>query len=223
MIEILSISSISLFLGYKFNDILRSLKKDNQIPLEICERNDEVENYIEKHPLVQSLRSDSSFSESRPHLNVSLKQKSNNFTLGVLSGKGKISVAPYCFYDESTKRIIVILHLGPQICGYNNIIHGGLLATLIDESFARCVYLASDRIHVTANLNINYRSPAKANQYYVLKATISKTEGRKTWVNGHIEPLDSYSIFGNKLNNSVVIAEATALFIEPKYSSFIKV
>lgn len=40
MIEILSISSISLFLGYKFNDILRSLKKDNQIPLEICERND---------------------------------------------------------------------------------------------------------------------------------------------------------------------------------------
>ncbi|KAG4304329.1 hypothetical protein PORY_002304 [Pneumocystis oryctolagi] len=225
MLGIVSISSVSMILGYTFNNMLRTnLEKDNESSLQVYNTDYEIEHYIETHPFVQKLRSDSSFSESRPYLDVSSKQRSNSFTLGLLSGKGKISISPYCFYDESGKKIVVILHLGSQICGYSNIIHGGFLATLIDEGFARCAYLVSpDKVKVTANLNINYRLPAKANQYYILKAAITKTEGRKIWVEGHIETLDSYSLFGNKLDKHVIVADATALFIEPKYSSFAKV
>ncbi|EMR09519.1 hypothetical protein PNEG_02105 [Pneumocystis murina B123] len=223
MLGILSISSFSIFFGYKLNDLLRKnfyLSNERIIETNI---DYEIENYIESHSLTQLLRSKPYISETRPYLDLSLKFKSFNFTAGLLFGKGRISVAPYCFYDEKEKEITIIFHLGTQICGYENIIHGGLLATLIDEGFARCSYLMfPNKPRFTANLNINYRAPAKANNYYVLKAKVTKMEGRKVWIEGHIETLSSYSLFSNKGNKPVIIADATALFIEPKNSSLIK-
>lgn len=110
--------------------------------------------------MTKSLRSKPYISETRPYLDLSLKLRSYNFTAGLLFGRGRISVAPYCFYDEKEKEITFIFHLGTQICGYENIIHGGLLATLIDEGFARCSYLMHpNKPRFTANLNINYRAP----------------------------------------------------------------
>ena len=32
---------------------------------------------------------------------------------------------------------IVIIHVGRGLCGHDGIVHGGLLATLLDESLAR--------------------------------------------------------------------------------------
>jgi acyl-coenzyme A thioesterase PaaI-like protein len=35
--------------------------------------------------------------------------------------------------------ILVILHVGRAMCGHDGIVHGGLLATIFDESLARNV------------------------------------------------------------------------------------
>ena len=63
---------------------------------------------------------------------------------------------------------------------------------------------------MTANLNINYRKPAPAGSFYVLRATTTKVEGRKAWVKGWVETLPEEG------KEPVVVAEAEALFIEPK-------
>jgi adenylylsulfate kinase len=66
---------------------------------------------------------------------------------------------------------------------------------------------------MTANLNINYRSPAPAGAYVVLRAKTTKVDGRKAWVEGHIETLVRE---GEK---PVVLVEASALFIEPRQAA----
>ncbi len=43
--------------------------------------------------------------------------------------------------------------------GYDNIVHGGIISTLLDEAMAKLVY-AKGFFAVTAQLNIRYRKPA---------------------------------------------------------------
>jgi 3'-phosphoadenosine 5'-phosphosulfate synthase len=66
---------------------------------------------------------------------------------------------------------------------------------------------------MTANLNINYRNPTPAGAFVVLRAKTVKVDGRKAWVEGHIETLVGE---GEK---PVVLVEASALFIEPRQAA----
>lgn len=171
----------------------------------------EVEEYINTHRLTASLRSNPSFKESRPTLKVNKKYRNASLTSGVLSGQGRIEVPPYVWSEDGGKSLVSILYLGPDLCGYPGIIHGGLLATLLDEGLARCCFPAlPNKIGVTANLSIDYRKPSFAESYMVLKARTVKVEGRKAWVEGRIETL------AKEGENPVVLVEAKALMIEPK-------
>lgn len=101
--------------------------------------------------------------------------------------------------------------MGPALCGHPGIVHGGLLATLLDEGLARtCFPALPNKVGVTASLKIDYRVPCPANSYVVLKARTTKVEGRKAWVKGWIE------LLGEDDGTGLVLAEAEALFIEPK-------
>ncbi len=48
--------------------------------------------------------------------------------------------------------------------GYNNRIHGGIIAAIIDESMVHCL-MGHDIVGVTTNINIKYRLPIYLNQY----------------------------------------------------------
>jgi len=171
----------------------------------------EVENYINNHPLVKSLRSKSEFTESRPTMKVKDTYRSASLTSGVLAGPGKIEVPPYMWVEEGGKTSVQVMYLGQDLCGHPGIVHGGLLATLLDEGLARCCFPAMpNKTGMTANLTVNYRAPAMANQYVALKARTVKVEGRKAWVEGHIETLVGEGEEPKKL------VEASALMIEPK-------
>lgn len=139
-------------------------------------------------------------------------------TAGTLAGPGKITVEPYVFGDTQGTELYVVFHVGRDMCGHDGIVHGGLLATILDEGLARCCFPAlPNKIGVTANLTINYRKPTKADQLLILKAKTTKVEGRKAWVEGHIETL------ATSLNETpTLLVEATALFIEPKYAALMK-
>lgn len=63
---------------------------------------------------------------------------------------------------------------------------------------------------MTANLSVDYRAPAMADSYVVVNAEIVKFEGRKAWLEGRIETLEAGDA------DSTLIAEAHALFVEPK-------
>lgn len=177
-----------------------------------------IEKTIETHPLTLSLRQTPHYTESRPHQNVPATMRAHNLMTGTLAGAHKISVAPYIFNDDAGKSMTMILHLGSEVCGHPGIIHGGLLAALLDEGLARCCFAAlPNKVGVTANLNIDYRHPAPADSFFVLKAVTVKVEGRKAWVEGRIETLPVGG--GDDDAEPVLVVEARALFIEPRQAA----
>jgi 3'-phosphoadenosine 5'-phosphosulfate synthase len=182
------------------------------IPSDNIER--EIEEFIKNHPVSVELRTRPNFSESRPHLKVPGSFKSQNLTAGTLLGPGRVVVPPFVWSEKGGKSLVSISYLGADLCGHPGIIHGGMLATMLDEGLARCCFAAlPNKVGVTANLNINYRAPAPAGAFVVLRAKTTKVDGRKAWVEGHIETLVGE---GEK---PLVLAEASALFIEPKQAA----
>ncbi|CAL3963595.1 unnamed protein product [Diplocarpon coronariae] len=174
----------------------------------------EVEDFIASHPLAVELRSKPEYTESRPHLKVPEAQRSHSLTAGTLMGSGKVVVPPFVWSEKGGKSLVSISYLGGDLCGHPGLVHGGMLATMLDEGLARCCFAAlPNKVGMTANLNINYRSPAQAGKFVVLRAKTTKVEGRKAWVEGHIETLVGEG------ETPVVIAEASALFIEPKQAA----
>ncbi|TGJ87681.1 hypothetical protein E0Z10_g1118 [Xylaria hypoxylon] len=173
-----------------------------------------VDDFIKNHPIVQELRKREGFTEVRPHMKIPDGYRSHHLTGGLLAGPARIVVPPLVFTEDGGKSIVAISYLGNDLCGHPGIIHGGLLATMLDEGLAWCCFAAlPHQMGVTANLNINYRSPAKADSYVVLRATTTKVEGRKGWVEGRIETLVDED------ETPVVLAEATALFVSPKQAA----
>lgn len=173
----------------------------------------EVNEHIITHPLAVRLRAQQGVSESRPHLKIPAAMRPHNLTAGVLHGEGKIEVPPLTFADTAAElpTMTQISYLGPDLCGHPGIIHGGCLATLLDEGLARACFPAlPNKVGVTASLKIDYRVPCPASSYVVLRAQTTKVEGRKAWVKGWIELLAEDDSEGTRL------VEAEALFIEPK-------
>jgi hypothetical protein len=120
--------------------------------------------------------------EARPYQSFPEERRANNLTAGALHGPGRLALPPLvrARWDESEGLIIV--HVGRGLCGHDGIVHGGLIATLLDEALARTVsnplfysilllnvrvqamQNLPERVGVTANLNINYRAPTRADQ-----------------------------------------------------------
>ncbi|KAJ5098790.1 Thioesterase/thiol ester dehydrase-isomerase [Penicillium argentinense] len=174
----------------------------------------EIDERLRTHPEAIKLRENPDFKEVRPHLKLPEQLRARMLTAGTLSGPNKIVVPPYVFSEEGGKSMISFMYLGSDVCGHPGIIHGGLLATLLDEGFARCCFPAMpNKVGVTANLNIDYRAPAMADSYFVLRAETVKQEGRKAWVEGRIETLPQDG------SDPVVLVEAKALFIEPRQAA----
>ncbi|PYI12543.1 thioesterase family protein [Aspergillus sclerotiicarbonarius CBS 121057] len=174
----------------------------------------EVDEYIRTHPLAISLRENPAFTESRPHMKIPEHLRARTLTGGTLSGPDKIVAPPLVFCEDGGKSLVSIFYLGPSLCGHPGIVHGGLLATLLDEAMGRCCFPAlPNKVGVTANLNLDYRKPAMAGNYAVLRAETVKVEGRKAWVEGRIETLPEEG------QEPAVLVEAKALFIEPKQAA----
>jgi acyl-coenzyme A thioesterase PaaI-like protein len=167
--------------------------------------------FIQDHPVAISLQNDPDYIELQPHLKVAERYRAQNFMTGALTGLEKISVPPCVFSKENGERLVMIMHLGENICDYPGIVHNGLIAALFDEGLARCCFAAlPNKVGVTANLNIEHHQPLVANSYIVLSAETTKLQGRKAWGYSRIETLP---IDGEETR---LIAEARGLFIEPK-------
>jgi acyl-coenzyme A thioesterase PaaI-like protein len=129
--------------------------------------------------------------------------------------------------------VVSVFHIGRDLCGHPGFVHGGLLSVLFDEVFARCISAAfPSGLGMTANLNVDFRKPALPDHMYVLQAETVKVEGRKAWVQGRMTyfpvhlpvPLDAkkvspdQSLLREDAEGAVMVAEAKALFVEPKFA-----
>jgi acyl-coenzyme A thioesterase PaaI-like protein len=179
----------------------------------------EIEKSIFEHPFTKALLADPKYIASRPHLKIPEGLRAQNLTGGTLLGQDKIAVPPLQFTTADGSSYYSLQYLGPALCGHPGIVHGGLLATLLDEGLARCCFPAlPNKVGVTASLKIDYKAPCMAGQIVVLKAETTKAEGRKAWVKGRLETLPKEGEWEGK-KEGLVLTEAEALFIEPRQAA----
>lgn len=102
----------------------------------------DLERTLQSLPLLQSLRTASDaddWYEVRPYQNFPEERRVNNLSAGALRGPGKLALMPMVRAKWDETEAVVITHVGRGLCGHDGIVHGGLLATLLDESLARTV------------------------------------------------------------------------------------
>ncbi|KAA1477383.1 Thioesterase/thiol ester dehydrase-isomerase [Dentipellis sp. KUC8613] len=149
--------------------------------------------------------------ETRPYLSLPPENAANSLTAGALRGPGRLALPPLVRARADETESWIFIHVGRGLCGHEGIVHGGLLATLLDEGLARTAIMnLPDKVGVTANLSINYKAPTRADQFIVLKTRLVEAKGRKVRVEGVVEDMS-----GTKL------VEASALFVQPKYAKLL--
>jgi len=169
------------------------------------------ESELQANPLLAELRADPKFTESRPHLNIPAPLRKHSFTGGDLIANNKLAVAPMVFTTKDGSEMVGVFYLGRSLCGHPGIVHGGLLATLLDEGLARtCFNALPSKVGMTATLTVDYRAPVVAEQWVVLRGKTTKVEGRKAWVEGYMASLDKEGKIGKPL------VEGRAMYVEPK-------
>ncbi|XP_061462275.1 acyl-coenzyme A thioesterase THEM4-like isoform X2 [Rhineura floridana] len=107
------------------------------------------------------------------------------------------------FFSASEKRVVSIFQPGLYLEGLTGYMHGGAIATILDNTLAACSLLSTGRM-ITANLSINYRSPVPLGSVVLVDTKVDRTEGRKTFVSGQVQSVDG----------QVLHVDATALCIK---------
>lgn len=90
----------------------------------------------------------------------------------------------------------------PEYQGFGGVLHGGVLATALDEILAWSAILLADSPAVTAKLELRYRRPAPANATYRLTGRIVEDRGRRLVLVGTCHVGDD------------LVAEAEGLFLK---------
>lgn len=113
---------------------------------------------------------------------------------------------------------VLLVQMDTSLNGFRDTVHGGVLASLLDETLGCCVEALSCSLDLvqhrhsgqqtrlyTANLNISYRAPVTSPGVVTIKAWLKRTEGRKWFVEA--------KLFGE---DGQVRTEAKGLWISEK-------
>ncbi|KAI1800876.1 HotDog domain-containing protein [Daldinia bambusicola] len=164
-------------------------------------------------PLVRKLSSDPTWKSWDAYSGAqSSSIVQSRLTTGPLGGSHGLPFQRV-FRNTVTNEVISVVYLGAATSGWPGVVHGGTLATLLDESLVRCaVLLFPARTGVTARLELQYRAPTLTSGFYLIRARPMIAEGedlskvdRKMWVDGTLETL-----------HGKICVEAKALAVVPK-------
>ncbi|CAL8247220.1 unnamed protein product [Lota lota] len=106
------------------------------------------------------------------------------------------------FINKTQEKCVCIFQAGHLLEGPPGHVHGGAIATMIDSvNGTHATYLCGPVM--TANLNINYRSPIPLGSTVMLESTLDQREDRKTYLSCIVTSTD-----GSKIH-----VESKALFL----------
>lgn len=82
-------------------------------------------------------------------------------------------------FEEDEKKLYATWRPSPEYQGYINILHGGIIATLLDETAAWCIYVKAGTSGVTSSMTVRYLKPVYIGKGPVsIEASLEKTEDR---------------------------------------------
>jgi hypothetical protein len=77
------------------------------------------------------------------------------------------------FYEKENE-IYSWLTVPGNLCGWNQMVHGGIISTILDEMMSRCAMFASDKISFTKSITIDYIRPIPTGAEIVSIARVSE-------------------------------------------------
>jgi len=91
------------------------------------------------------------------------------------------------FYDQAEGEVICEVTLPERYQGYPGVVHGGIVASMLDEIAGRAAMQGDvTRFMMTAKLDIRYRKPVPIGQRLRLVGRLERRRGRLTFVRGEI-------------------------------------
>lgn len=172
----------------------------------------------QKLPLVQALSADPAWESWHAYSDRREGQRPPSITSGPMSGCRGLAYQRI-FHNAATGEMVSVVYFGGALSGFPGVVHGGSLATILDESMGRCaIYRFPARIGVTANLDLTYKKPTLTNAFYVVRTRPvlseddevigrdgTKKSDRKLWIHGTIETLEGK-----------ICVDSKSLFVVPK-------
>jgi uncharacterized protein (TIGR00369 family) len=88
-------------------------------------------------------------------------------------------------FDETSQRVIGRFRLGPEYQGATGFIHGGIIATVLDEVMSKVSRF--NNVHaVTAELTVEYLRPVRVNEELQSEGFATRHDGRDLYREGEI-------------------------------------
>jgi uncharacterized protein (TIGR00369 family) len=87
--------------------------------------------------------------------------------------------------NTETGHVTGRFRISPEFQGSMGVLHGGIIATLLDEAMGKVCRLSDVRA-VTAELNVEYLKPIRTDQEIIVEAFQTKREGRQMYHHGEI-------------------------------------
>jgi acyl-coenzyme A thioesterase PaaI-like protein len=134
-------------------------------------------------------------------------KESSHVIFGLLLAKDQLEKYDiYKIIGDTDELIVARISVGKNLDGHTGIVHGGILALLMDDLMGIAFHVMGIPMAFTANLNIDYRTPVMANSQVVVRIKCKQREGRKLYFVAQMTSPD----------NSVLYVEASSLYIVPK-------
>jgi uncharacterized protein (TIGR00369 family) len=108
------------------------------------------------------------------------------------------------FYQNESGEVTANITVPDQFQGYPGIVHGGIIAAMLDEVTGRSIMISNpNRFMVTAKLSIRYRKPVPIGRPLRLTGRLAADNGRVASVSGKICAEDG-----------TLLAEAEAVLVD---------
>jgi acyl-coenzyme A thioesterase PaaI-like protein len=123
---------------------------------------------------------------------------------GTLCGNSLIEVYEI-YFNKQKGELLCLVHFGTELNGHPQVVHGGITATVFDNSFGWLYAALKLPIAFTAALTVNYRNKVSEDSTVILRAKVKEVVGRKMFFIATLHDLQGS-----------LLADSTSLFISAR-------
>lgn len=136
---------LGIAIGLSFGNLAAQTLDPGEVPVPSSTEDIEKCNLIKQQgdqlPLVKRLTSDPEWQSWDAYNGFDKDRAELSLTAGSLQGSKAIGAYQKAFWNKTTGEVVSVIYLGPDVSGWPGIVHGGFLASILDESLARCSML----------------------------------------------------------------------------------
>nr|MBC7243869.1 PaaI family thioesterase [Chloroflexota bacterium] len=140
-----------------------------------------------------------------------MEKQPNSRTCFVCGRQNPVGLKVSWYNDHATQRVQATVAIPEHFNGYPGIVHGGIIAALLDETAGRALLLDGDdrNLMVTLKLEVKYRRPVPTSQPVTLYGWGTQRTSNRARVAANL-----------LLPDGTIAAEAEAILVRPPQEFF---